>query len=96
MPMNAIYSPITEDLDKNWLRVLFRYFSMATSIETYGNKHTVVGASKLEELALFQILMSDLRDNYHIFSIRPELPLAMATITNKEPKLVLDMSDVGP
>lgn len=53
MPMNAIYTPKTEELDKHWLRILFRYFSMSTSIDTYGTKHTVDVSSKLEELALW-------------------------------------------
>ena len=53
MPMNSIYSPETKDLNKNWLMILFRYFSMGTSIDSFGKRHMVDTDNKRVELALW-------------------------------------------
>ena len=96
MPYNAIYSPKTEDLDKQCLKVLFRYFSMASSIDVNKNNIEAIADHKEEELARWQILLSELRDHYELFSIRPVFPVAMDNAANETPNLVVDRSDVGP
>lgn len=99
MPFQAVYSPSNPELDKQWLRILFRYFSMGESIDTYGAKNMKQAPTELEELAYWQELLSELRNNFNLFSIQPDsVPVTeMDTVaSSKRPPITLDLSMVGP
>jgi len=45
---------------------------------------------------MWQVLLTELRDDFRIFSVRPKIPITIPCIKNESPDMILEQSKVGP
>jgi hypothetical protein len=98
-PKNIIYDSVTTELDKNWLMILFRYFSMPWAMDQIFYKRTKTAIPHyltVGDLVFWQNALSDLRNNYIMFSPKPTvLPVTKSAMHYRAQDLEIGMFKTG-